>query len=494
MMVRRFLSLHLPLILVAVAALALFHYTSARAVLLSMTHDESSSFLIWRDFFIFKCAWSPDCWGTANLHWLYVLLMKGSIALFGTAEWALRLPALLGHLIYLFFSWQLVKTWVQNPWTRLAGFLLLNVNPFLLEFFSLARGYGLACACLMASVYYLSQFAKNNSARAATSAFLMASLAVLTNFTLLNYYACLVAAFGGLLFLQVFYKNSAATRRQWKTPAFGASVHTLVLALLLFRPIQMLMGRGEFEYGAPTFWEACKSLLKSSLYGVRYLNEYNLEFFGGLLALGLLLAFGLSLRDFLKTPLSCRSRFFLAATAFPLLGALASVSQHYLLGSEYLTNRTALLYIPLSAVALFTLLARLDSGVFSWWKIITLALVISCCLTHAGRSFQFERSYEWYYDSETKRMVASLSEILTPEQRIKLGVHWIFNPTTNYYLQHAPYDFAEKLTWDRDLRTDGYYDYYYVQPGDLEQLSDKYEVLKEFGWVGRLLRRKDFAQ
>ena len=39
----------------------------------------------------------------------------------------------------------------------IAGFVLLALNPFVLDFFSLARGYGLALACLMSSLYLLAR-------------------------------------------------------------------------------------------------------------------------------------------------------------------------------------------------------------------------------------------------------------------------------------------------------------------------------------------------
>lgn len=108
-MSRRFTNLFLP-----VLALLLLTYTTLRAHLLSLTHDECGSFAIWTNYDIFSCRTNPDCWSTANLHWLYVLLMKVSVGMFGDSELAIRLPALLGHVIYLVFSYKLVDWSVKN--------------------------------------------------------------------------------------------------------------------------------------------------------------------------------------------------------------------------------------------------------------------------------------------------------------------------------------------------------------------------------------------
>ena len=194
----------LPTSLLCLAAILLLTYTTLRAYLLSLTHDECGSFAIWTNYDIFTCRTNPDCWGTANLHWLYVLLMKISVGQVGDSELAIRLPALLGHAIYLVFSFKLVKWVVKNtpppsyliPQTSyliLLGFVLLNFNAYLLEFFSLARGYGLAMSMMMVSLYYLARWVESGRLGPLVGTLGFALLAVLSNFTLLVYFACLLA-------------------------------------------------------------------------------------------------------------------------------------------------------------------------------------------------------------------------------------------------------------------------------------------------------------
>jgi len=68
---------------------------------------------------------------------------------------------LLGHALYLGASILLIKNISKNIWVALAGFCLLNFNPFLLEFFALARGYGIGTGCMMMSMTLFFLWIKN---------------------------------------------------------------------------------------------------------------------------------------------------------------------------------------------------------------------------------------------------------------------------------------------------------------------------------------------
>lgn len=488
----RFFQNTLPLALMWFLAAALLAYTTLRAARLSMTHDECGSWTIWTDFPIFKCYYSADCWGTANLHWLYVLLMKLSISLFGNSELAIRLPALLGHLVYLVFSWRLVTTWTNRPWLALFGFILLNTNAYLLEFSSLARGYGLAMAMLVISLYFSGRYVQTGKTWAIAGAFGGAFLAVLSNFTLLNYYACLLAVLGALVLFRFFRKEE----RRWASllrPASLALLITGVLAWLVYRPLGFLMERGEFEYGAGSFWETFHSTVRNSTYGGRYLHTYNVEFFGGLLVLLLLWALIFSVRNFLKKPDGAREQFLLAANLLPLTASIAAVVQHHLLGTQYQVNRTALMFIPLCALPVFLFFANFLEKKTNLLRAFLPAMIGIFCVVHFGRVAQLDFTSEWGYDAQTKNMVFYLDKKIPEGTKVKLGVHWIYHPSSTYYFKTRGFEFAElPLVYSKELRKDSYYDYYYVQPSDVPDLEQAgYEVEKRFSWVGALMRRKE---
>ena len=494
-MSRRFANLLLP-----ISALLLLTYTTLRAHLLSLTHDECGSFAIWTNYDIFTCRTNPDCWGTANLHWLYVLLMKITVGLFGDSELAIRLPALFGHAIYLVFSFKLVKWAMDTPhlpsyliphtsYLILFGFLLLNINPYLLEFHSLARGYGLAMSMMMVSLYYLARWVESGRLVPLLGTLGGAALAVLCNFTLLVYFACLLAVIAGVVLLAFFTKDENKVARA-KLAAGGSVAFGALLGWLLHNPIRILRERGEFEWGRESFYETFKSLVHCSLYGGRYLKMYNLELFGGLFFLLLLAATGLAVAHFSKKPKDTAARFYLAAVLLPLLAALAAVAQHWILGTNYQVDRTALLFIPLCSLVVFLFFKHLLAQKRSLWRVALAVLVGMFCVVHFGRVAQLRYTSEWGYDAETKHMMAYLDAKIPEGTKIKLGVNWLYHPASTYYQKRFGYDFTEPPVYEKTLRTDGFYDYYYVQPEDVPALDSMYKVETRFSWVGVLLRKK----
>ena len=79
----------------------------------------------------------------ANNHVLFTLLAKLSVALFGNGEFAIRLPSLFGGLIYFYAVYRVCWFFFPDRWLFVAGVAALTLNPFVLDFLSAARGYGL---------------------------------------------------------------------------------------------------------------------------------------------------------------------------------------------------------------------------------------------------------------------------------------------------------------------------------------------------------------
>jgi hypothetical protein len=164
----------------------LFLYTATRACLLSITWDEAFSYLQFvRHHILIPVKYeSMD----ANNHLLNTWLDIQLIKCFGVNEFVLRLPALFAHLLFLVFSYKFVKGF-ENKWIALASFLVINLNPYLLDFFSLSRGYGLSIGLMMSSVYYLYVFVTSGcKTKYAILSVIIGALATLANFVVLNYF------------------------------------------------------------------------------------------------------------------------------------------------------------------------------------------------------------------------------------------------------------------------------------------------------------------
>ena len=114
-------------------SLFLFAYTFIRACLLSIVDDESFTYLFYvrKNFTTFTNYNIYD----ANNHILNTWLIELSIKLFGTSELTIRLPNLFAHILFIIFSAKLVLN-LHSRLLIIGSFIILDLNPFLLDFFS----------------------------------------------------------------------------------------------------------------------------------------------------------------------------------------------------------------------------------------------------------------------------------------------------------------------------------------------------------------------
>jgi len=90
----------------------------------------------------------------ANNHVLYSILAKLSIQTFGLSEFALRLPSLIAGFFLVVGIFELLRIAVCSPAVRWVAFTALSLHPLLLDFSIAARGYGMALAFLVWSIYF----------------------------------------------------------------------------------------------------------------------------------------------------------------------------------------------------------------------------------------------------------------------------------------------------------------------------------------------------
>ena len=147
---------------------------------------------------------------SANNHVLNTLLAKFFTLWAGTSELVLRLPNLLAYVVYLLFSFLILDRFIKNKNIVVCGYLLLNLNPYVLDFFCLCRGYGLSLGFLMPALFFFFSFlektaeGKQGGVRHLQISLVAASLAVVSYFGLLNVYLSLVVcAFVFLIIINI---------------------------------------------------------------------------------------------------------------------------------------------------------------------------------------------------------------------------------------------------------------------------------------------------
>ena len=172
-----------------------------RAARVPFTIDEASTYLN----YLASNVLAVFDLNSANNHFLNTLLAKIAWTLGGSSEFVLRIPNLLGYSLYLCFSFLILHRFIKNKVFIVCGYLLLNLNPYVLDFFSLCRGYGLSLGFLMAALFFFFSFLDKASPspkegyRDLSRSLAAATLAVLANFSLLNVYLSLVVFAGGFM-------------------------------------------------------------------------------------------------------------------------------------------------------------------------------------------------------------------------------------------------------------------------------------------------------
>jgi len=486
--------------LISLIGIGLLIYTTLRAYHIGLTCDEASTYLSHTSRNLWTCFFSDACWSDANNHWLNTFLMQKSIAMFGVSELSLRLPNLLGHLLYLVASFFLVKKNSTNFWIALAGFCILNFNPFLLEFFALARGYGLGIGCMMVSITFFFSYLKHlpteRSSKKAMwliGSFVMAILTVLSNFIFLNYFTALI----GIFLLDAAYDFYYYKKKKLNFTLLSIPILTcLFLFFILKKPIQILLAQG-------------------------YLYPYTSVFFIVVSLSFLIISITVGIFSFYKNKKNQKDNFskiYFASVLLLIIFLTELIVQYYWLGVQYLVDRKAVVLIPLVSLPVYFLLEKINNKRLnsisssqtlegkrhahtrnsSPFKGLILPILFSIFfINHFERTSNLEKSMEWNYDSHTKQMMQYIQDKHSDEEKIKLGVFWIFGPASEFYQQQFSLDLsAEKAgnkiklqrLEDNELSVIEKFDFIYIQKSQEGILSKKYQVEKRFGNSGILYR------
>lgn len=381
-------------------SLLLFAYATVRASTVSFSYDECYTFLehvrknrMYQDAF--------DQMG-ANHHLLNVWMMWGSWKLFGDSELALRVPSLLAYAIYLYATVRIALR-SKSVLLGIGAFLLLNVHPYLIDFFSLARGYALGHAFIMLSLWQAQVYLLDGERRTVlVRAMAFALFAAMAHIVMLNYLLAFSGAWVGFLIL-VRRRDASLPRAEFlvlSAAVVGALLITLPNALGLFHG-------GSLYFGCDHIWTCTmRSLAEKLLYHIPYgtaplvLLEKALWWGVGAWSFSVLVVW---LSGTLRT---------ISASLFAMLVLCLCLSafllQQVLFNVPLPQTRTALFLVPIGAFVVVT-------GLQSWPRWSGLAGLVSC-LACVPLGILFLDAFNTRYAVEWK----STGELRTALERIEL--------------------------------------------------------------------------
>lgn len=468
------------LVLVSIGLLA---YSGARAVRLSFTHDESNTFDLLE----------------GNLHWktlaahhpLNTLLMRGMREWFGPTEASLRFPNVVAHALYLVTGLLLLRK-TRHPAAMALGFAICNLNPFLLDFFGLARGYGLALGLSMAALWLLA-LARERAGLPGRALLLFASLACasladLGNYTWLNLHLPLLGAAVVVLLVdgeRFAWRLDRATLAATiaLVVANGIFIRNLVVRIRALQAAGQLYARGEIGFLPDTVG----SSLTCYFYDIVYPA-------GVARAAFLLVVIGVPALIFAMANRVRRTRHVSFASLLALTTAVAiavPIFEHLLLKAPYPNERIALYYFPLLGVfataAFDELLGSARRGARA--PLRGLALLLTALMgAHFAKTANLGHTLTWRYDARTKDAMREIERYYRergPSGQVRVGNAWIFQPSMDYYRKTLRFEWLAPIRRDDPLRP--VHDLLYVRTWDFPGGLPGYRTLREFPETGSLI-------
>lgn len=387
-----------------------------KAATLSFTHDESGTYLILHNHTIWQVFTHESAWWSANNHIFNTVLYKLSISLLGHSDFAMRLPNVLAFWACLLVALWLINKKLVNPISKFVLFAILFLNPYILDFYSLCRGYGLSMFFHFAFLSCIWHFKDKKSIPILYLAYALLTLAclsLLTNLVLFPAYS---------LALWAMCYSDQPNQNLKKHLILAPVISGIITLSLVAKPIIYLIKYNEFEFGVASIWDSFKSLIQRTF---SILPRQDFMWVHDILTILLLLIIVYVLYISLKER---KNRFF--SISFILLIIILHILC-FGFGIMFPTERKTTMYIPILALLFSNHLYNYKPTEDR--KTITNAIAfIGCILLLISN--KIDRTTEWAYDRKTKDYILHIHEN-THNQPIVLLAEWYFTPTAEYYVK-----------------------------------------------------------
>lgn len=441
-----------------------FLYIVLRGYFLSFTHDESLSFQIITGNLLMG--------STANNHILNTQLMRICQSLFGNSEFSLRLPNILSFALYLFGTITLLKQ-LQRGWLILLGSTFLLMNPYILEFFSLARGYGLSIGFMMMSLMFLLHNFGNHSTlrsilKSMALSLIFGALALGANLGMINFYIAILM----LSFLQAIVYLKQNTKSSFSSIISLLSVFFVAIIPLYYSVARLLLlnKTDNLYFGEESLFNMIDSLTKSTFYFTKI--DYTAVVLirvtiPSVLLLGILIS--IIKRDI-------RDRLTLTSI-LSIIIIIGLILEHILFGALYPSGRTALYFLPIFGLFFSYLFSNLFE-LFAQRKLqlnLIILFIATPLIIHFSNNINIKRTITWRYDAYTKDVMMEIQkQTQSRKEKSTISNNWIFEPTINYYISSRKLNLKPANKDGVNYSTDFIYDL------DFNQELDSFIVLSKF--------------
>lgn len=390
--------------------LLLIVYVVLRAALVNITHDEAYSFHNVKNF------WISEFLCTGNSHWINSAAMKLSLLSGCESVFCLRWFSVFSFILTCCFGWWWLKTFSSTS-IKLLGFCVLFLNPYLLDYFGLARGYaaGIMFQCL--ALWFFVKGINKNKRLTLFLSIAFAGLSSISNYSFVYF----LFAFALIYFYTVYFKglNGFYKRKSFYVDALIClGTFLLIGRAILF----MIRCSGDFKgAGEPSF--------------LAMFHVLSDGFFYHKLVLPKLIQFGISLGIFFCISLSCyfgifkrkehqNALYYYSSLIFPLM-ILPMILNYLCFHAPYPFYRAAQLLIVPSAVS-FVSFIRFK---FIFYKPVILVFSFLLIINFM-MSINLKHAFDFMEQTDSKESFDELQKLNAKHVGISPELYGVF---VNYY-------------------------------------------------------------
>jgi len=444
----------------------LWIYVIFRALNIYYVHDELVS--KW-SYMIDWNPWPYKGYVDANNQFLTSLLGGAFIRLFNSdSAFVIRLPSVLAFPLY-FYALYGFKKYFKNQFAFLLFLISMSASPFILEFFSLARGYALAWTFLMLSLLQLFSLVQTKRIKYFYTLLLFSLIGIYANLSVL----VLILAIVGFGFIYMLYVSNTKHR------VYG-SISFIFTAAFIGYFIQYgfnLQKIGKLYLGSSN------NFYNTSIHPLIQLN-WGVEGLWASVFIGItsIVTIFFYFSHFKKSKsLLQLSNVFIVLLICMLLGTFL---MQLIFGVNYPENRAA---VPLLILAMGAFAFGLDLKKHQFFSILFSLL----CLGLYASNYNLSHTKTYQYEYINRKLIDLIPDQVYGIPTATGGRHWATDKVYNRELKDYPPRFFQKSLSSADTLQD----FILVLPEDRDNLLNAYDILAvdEISNL-RLYKRKKFLK
>jgi hypothetical protein len=478
-------------IIFVIFGIAFMAYIFLRALKIPITTDEGATLInhvrrTWWDIFTYQKDAVP------NNHILNTALIKLLQPIFGSNHLEARISALLGGFLYFLSSVGIARILTKNFIFQLFCFVLLLGNHFVVEFFSLSRGYGLALGLILTAMYFSLKWIENNKISNLWAASFCAILSVEANFTSINFYLPFL-----VIFLWLVFERYKATKMVLKN-SVPLLIPGFILAIIAYFPLTRMRASDQFRFWGNNGFieETLKPMVVSFCNANSFLEIIGEKTCTRVVLISSAISVIWALWLWIKNKQMIKSASVVLVALFSGT-VLFNMMQFWILKTPFLNARTALFFYPLFVLSFFGFSIYFLEKSNKIVQNLFVLVIVSSISVNFIRNSNLKSTREWNFDRETFKVLEYLKVLHREEKRDKpltFNTTCGFHNSFSYHIEHSDWnqlDYVENVPWHEATPTDAKHEFYYASKDELPILLKKYNVVWEVSpkeWF--LLRRK----